>query len=295
MKKDEILKVIEAKPDADFIIRTKDEEDAYLANHQKQIEEQVIPGKISELHNRYDEDIFSVTGLRKGQTEKTYDFTKRVLAEFKTKAEKADVLANEINSLKQQIKDGTGDKKTLADLEAVQKAYKELETTKDSEITKVKTEFEKYRIKADIQSARSGIALKKNIPESAVNALWEQAVNKLTGMASFQDGKLVFMKDGIVMRNAHNALNPYTAAELLKEELKDVIDTGEKKLGPDVSKEVEKEFDKDGKLTKIALIVPESVRTREDLSKYLVTAGLLRGTEEYMLAYKEYSANLPVR
>lgn len=295
MKKDEVIKILDAKPEADFVIRTADEEKEYLTNHQKQIEEQVIPGKISELHNRYDEDVFSVTGLKKGTTEKTYDFIKRVLGDFKTKAEKAEAFTSEIATLKQQIKDGTADKQTLADLEAVRKAYKDLETNKDNELKKVKGEFEQYKIKSEILSARQGMNFKKGIPDVAVNALVDQAISKLATMASYQDGKLVFVKDGTVMRNAHNALNPYTAAELLKEELKDVIDSGQNKPGgPDLSKEVGKEY-KDGKLTKIAIIVPDTVKTKEDLSKHLVSIGLLRGTEEYMLAYKEYSASLPLR
>ena len=65
MKKDEVLKFIEEKGDADFIIRTGDEDKTFLENYGKKIEEEVIPSKISELHNRYDEDVFTVTGMKK--------------------------------------------------------------------------------------------------------------------------------------------------------------------------------------------------------------------------------------
>jgi hypothetical protein len=57
-----------------------------------------------------------------------------------------------------------------------------------------------------------------------------------------------------------------------------------------------KEYDKaSGKLTKIAMVIPDSVKTKEDLSKFLISQKLLRGTEDYNLAYKEYSASLPMR
>jgi hypothetical protein len=97
------------------------------------------------------------------------------------------------------------------------------------------------------------------------------------------------------MRNPHNALNPYTADELLKERLKDVLDVNRKiDGGPGIDNEIVKEFDKKtGKITKIAMVIPDSVKTKEDLSKFLVTQKLLRGSQEYILAYKEYSESLP--
>lgn len=295
MKKDEVLKFIEEKGDADFIIRTGDEDKTFLENYGKKIEEEVIPTKISELHNRYDEDVFAVTGLKKNPTEKTYDFVKRVLASYKSDAEKSGTLAKEIADLKKQIADGTGDKKTLQDLEAMQKAYNELQATKDKEITDLKTDYDKYKIRSEIMSATSGMTFKKGIPESVINAYMNQVVNELTGIASYQDGKLVFMKDGVPMRNTFNALNPYTAKELVEERLKDIRETGKTASGgPDISKEIVKEFDKtSGKLTKIALVIPDSIKNKQDLSKYLISQKLLRGTEEYNLAYKEYSSNLP--
>lgn len=294
MDKTEALKYIETKGDSTFIVRTEAEEAEFLQNHAKKIEEEVIPSKISDLHNRYDEDIFSVTGLRKGATEKTYDFTKRVLAEYKTKAEKADVLEKEISSLKKQIADGSTDKKLIADLEAVQKAYKELQENKDKEVTNLKSEYEKFRVKAEITSALSGMTFRKNIPEAALKAFTDQVINDLTNIAAYQDGKLVFLKDGVPMRNAHNALNPYTAKELLEERMKDIRDTGRQASGgPDLSKEITKEYDK-GKLIKVAMIIPDSVKTKEALSRFLIgEAKLLRGSQEYNLAYKEYSENLP--
>ena len=295
MKKDDVLKYIEGKGDADFIIRTGDEDKTFLENYGKKIEEEVIPSKISELHSRYDEDVFAVTGLKKNPTEKTYDFVKRVLASYKTDAEKSGTLSKEIADLKKQIADGTGDKKTLQDLEAMQKAYNDLQATKDKEITTLKTDYDKYKIRTEIMSATSGMTFKKNIPESVVNAYVNQVINELTGMASYQDGKLVFMKDGVPMRNTFNALNPYTAKELVEEKLKEIRETGKPATGgPDISNEIIKEYDKtSGKLSKVAMVIPDSIKNKQDLSKHLVSQGLLRGTEEYNLAYKEYSQNLP--
>ena len=296
MKKEEALKYIEEKGDSNFVVRTEEEETNFLTNHAKKIEEEVIPSKIGDLHKRYDEDIFSVIGVRKEPTEKTYEFVKRVLTDLKTKAEQGSALQDEISSLKQQIADGTGDKKVLEDLKAVQKAYKELEDTKTKEVTDLKSEYDKFKVKAEITSALSGMVFKKNIPESALKALTDQIINDLSNIATYQDGKLVFLENGVPKRNAHNALNPYTAKELLEEKMKDIRDTGRQSNGgPDLNKEIIREYDNNRKLTKVAMIIPDTIKYKDQLSAHLVSSGLLRGTEDYNLAYKEYSSSLETR
>lgn len=296
MDKTEALKYIETKGDSKYIVRTEDEEKVFLENYGLKVEEEKIKPQVRKIYDQYEGDILSVSGIKKESGEKAYDYAKRVIGEFKTKSERTDAIEKEMSSLKEQIKAGTGDKKLLADLEAVQKAYKELGDTKDKEIGTLKSEYEKFKVRSEISSALSGMVFKKNIPESALKAFTDQVINELTNIASLQDGKLVFMKDGVPMRNAHNALNPYTAKELLEEKMKDIRDIGRQvNGGPDISKEITKEFDKTGKVTKIAMIIPDAVKTKVDLSEYLVKAGLLRGTEEYNLAYKEYSASLPMR
>jgi hypothetical protein len=294
MKKDEVLKYIETKGDESFIVRTEAEEKTFLDNYGKKIEEEVIPGKISELHTRYDDDIFSVTGMRKNPTEKTYEFTKRVLAEFKTKAEKTAILEKEIADLKKQLADGTGDKKTLADLEAVQKAYSELQKTNEKEVSDLKKTAEQREVRYQLTSALTGYAYKKGISEPVRKAFVDQVISELTSIAELREGKLVFLdKAGNPMRNPHNSLNPYSAKELMDERLKEIIDVGRKiEGGPGIENEIVKEYDKQGKITKIALVIPDSVKTKGDLGKFLVSQKLLRGTQEYNKAYAEYSDGL---
>ena len=310
MKKDEVLKILEtAKGDESFIVRTEAEEKTFLENYGKQVEEEKVKPEVGKYLKEIDDDLFKITGLRRvthdengewlpaAKRERTSDFLKRVFESHKSNSEKASSLEKEIADLKKQLADGTSDKKTLADLEAVQKAYKTLEDTKTQEITELRTQFEKYKDESEIVSATSGLQFKKNIPETAVKSLVRQVISDLTSIASRQDGKLVFLKDGVPMRNPHNALNPYTADDLLKERLKDVLDTGRKiEGGPGIESEVVKEYDKaSGKLTKIAMVIPDTVKTKEDLSRFLISQKLLRGSEDYTLAYKEYSANLPMR
>ena len=297
MDKTEALKYIETKGDSKFIVRTEEEELTFLSNYGSKIEEEKIKPQISKIFNQYEDDLFSVTGIKKNPNEKTYEFAKRVLTEFKTKAEKTDVLEKEIASLNEQIKNGTGDKKTLADLEAVQKAYTELQESKTKEVEGLKKTAEQREVRYQLMSALTGYAYKKGISEPVRKAFVDQVISELTGIAELREGKLVFLdKAGNPMRNPYNSLNPYSAKELMDERLKEIIEVGRKvDGGPGIKSEIVKEYDKQGKLTKIALIIPDSVKTKEDLSKFLITQKLMRGSQEYHKAYAEYSGNLPMQ
>ena len=205
MKKEEALKYIDDKGDSSFVVRTEEEETTFLANHAKKIEEDIIPSKIGDLHKRYDDDVFSVTGIKKEPTEKTYDFIKRILSDMKTKAEKGDAFEAEIATLKQQIKDGTGDRQTVLDLEATKKAYKELQESSTREINTLKTEHQTFKAESMIRAALPAMSIKKGVPEEAAQALINQAVTNLLVMSSFDDtGKLQFIENGTVKRNVHN-------------------------------------------------------------------------------------------
>jgi hypothetical protein len=266
-------------------------------NHAKKVEEEQIGPKIADLHSRYDQDVLSITGLKKEPTEKTYDFVKRVLSSYKTDAEKGKTFETEISSLKKQISDGNGDQALKNELKSVQEAYKLLQTERETEVTKLKSEHETYKAKSEIMSGLPGIQIKKGLPDDATQTFINSVVEKLVSTSQWQDGELVFMENGVVKRNPHNALKPFTAPEMLKDMLKSITDTSRKPdgKGPGLNDAAEFEKDKNGKITKVSLLLPDSVKTKEDLSKHLVGIGLLRGTQEYQAAYSEYSPSLPTR
>ena len=84
-----------------------------------------------------DADILSTSNISKNGTEKTYDYAKRVITELKTKADSADALQTQVNSLLQKnakleksIAEGSGDaemtkkvKQLEADLASVTATY----------------------------------------------------------------------------------------------------------------------------------------------------------------------------
>ena len=97
-----------------------------------------------------------------------------------------------------------------------------------------------FRIDNEIAGAKGAIKFKSELPETATTVLMEQAINKIKSFKHefVDDGKggtrLVF-KDAndAIMRNAENALEPCTVADLLTKELKTmgVLDEGRKAAG----------------------------------------------------------------
>lgn len=286
MTKEEITAFIKEKggnPD-EFIIRTSEEEKTYLDNFKTAEIEKAIAPKISEVHSRYDEDILSVTGLKKKPDEKTYDFNKRVLAELKAKADKLPEFETEIASLKEKV-GKNADAKILADLENVRAEFASFKTAKESEIEKLRNETELSRKRAMIEAEMNGFEYDTSIKEGVLKVFKDTAVNALLQSSEFRDGELVFLDDkGNPLRNQATNLKPYTANEIIAERLKDIIkqkrvlpgppNPGDPKLPPKT--------------------VPDSVKTKVQLSQYLMGEGMKRGSKEYDDAFSELGKDMPL-
>lgn len=286
MTKEEITAFIKEKggnPD-EFIIRTSEEEKTYLDNFKTAEIEKAIAPKISEVHSRYDEDILSVTGLKKKPDEKTYDFNKRVLAELKAKADKLPDYETEIASLKEKV-GKNADAKILADLENVRAEFASFKTAKESEIEKLRNETELSRKRAMIEAEMNGFEYDTSIKEGVLKVFKDTAVNALLQSSEFRDGELVFLDDkGNPLRNQATNLKPYTANEIIAERLKDIIkqkrvlpgppNPGDPKLPPKT--------------------VPDSVKTKVQLSQYLMGEGMKRGSKEYDDAFSELGKDMPL-
>ena len=69
-----------------------DEQIAAITTLSANDENSVIAKKTGEIYGGLDADILAASGIAKNGTEKTFDYAKRVVAEFKTKAESASAL-----------------------------------------------------------------------------------------------------------------------------------------------------------------------------------------------------------
>ena len=206
-------------------------------------ENQVINTKIGELHGRYDEDVKSVTGIEKNSGEKTYDYVKRVLAGLKAKSVGATELQsyeNEIATLKSQIANGKGDeairqqlKDAQAELSTLKAQYdvdKQNWGNKEKEFTNKITGIE---IDSNFEKAVAGLKFRAGYPESVQRTLLSSAKSAILGAYKPDwveaDGQRIMVfrdKNGEILRNKANSLNPYTADELISEQLKEVLDNG---------------------------------------------------------------------
>lgn len=206
-------------------------------------EKQVINTKIGELHGRYDEDVKSITGIEKNSGEKTYDYVKRVLADLKTKSAGAPDLQsyeNEIATLKSQIANGKGDeaiRQQLKDAQAELATLKtQYEVDKQNWGNKEKEYADKItgiEIDSNFEKATAGLKFRAGYPESVQRTLLSSAKSAILGAYKPDwveaDGQRIMVfrdKNGEILRNKSNSLNPYTADELISEQLKEVLDNG---------------------------------------------------------------------
>lgn len=293
MKKDEIIAKLQSEQgDTDYVFRTQAEDKTFLENHARKVIDEELPKKVSEVHQKYDDDLFDLFGKRKKSDQKTYNFLKEEFGSLKSKAQKVEKLESEIEELR---KGNPTDAKRLAEIQELQNSITQLKATHERELNEFAQKMQKTIITADIKAARSGLKIKKDIPESLLDIYFNQVVEDLAKNAEYREGKTVFLdpEKKTPLRNQSTML-PYTAQELLAERMKDYIDTGHKQDGVKLPKDTQiVTKDKDGKSV-VNISLPADVTSREKLGAFLKQYGLKSATQEYRDAYKELGANLPV-
>lgn len=219
----------------------------------KNDEEAVIGNRFREVYNQMDATIAKATGVARNGDEKTYLYLERAAGILAEKANsvndlnaKIDELTKERDTLQKAVEKG-GDaelKRQLtqanADLAAVRQQYDTLKGDFDKMKDGHAAELLSMQIDNTLASAKAGLKFKAEFPQASIDVLLGQAVNTVKGMSPefVDDGKggkrLVFKgADGAIQRNPENHLEPYTAEELLRKELKTmgILDEGRKQDG----------------------------------------------------------------
>lgn len=222
-----------------------DEQLNAIAEMSKNDENAVIGAKIGALHGQYDADILEVTGVKKNDGEKSYDYAKRVLGEYKTKADGIkDQLAAakaQVADLQAKIDNGEGDQALRQQLKDSKAQVTQLQSelsAKQTEFTKTKETYEsdlkQVHVDYAFSAATTSLKFKEGITESVQKVLLESAKREVLakGTPDFIDdgkgGKTLVLRgaDGNILNNPKNNLNPYTLNELVMEtSLKDVVST----------------------------------------------------------------------
>ena len=219
----------------------------------KNDEEVVIGNRFREVYNQLDATIAKETGIARNGDEKTYLYLERAAKTLAAKANSVEGLNTKVNeltkerdNLRKALEEGGDEtiKKQLSqankDLNAVRQQYDALKGDFDKMKNDHAAELLGIQIDNVLAGAQVGIKYKAEFPQAAVETLVSQALAKVKGMSPefIDDGKggkrLVFKgAEGEILRNSENHLEPYTAEELLKKELRTmgILDEGRKATG----------------------------------------------------------------
>lgn len=230
-----------------------DEQLTAIATMSQNDENTVIGTKIGALHGQYDTDILSITGLNKNQGEKSYDYLKRVLNDYKTQITSTATiqaqLANaktEIETLKQKLAENSGDETLKQQLKDAKKLVTDLQQQLTQSATDLATQKETYEkqikdiyVDNAFSEAVSGLKFKQGITDGIKSVLLNAAKAEVLakGTPDFVDNngtKVLVYRDaaGNVLNNPANNLNPFTTQELLMQtSIKDVIDFNKQQPG----------------------------------------------------------------
>jgi len=231
-----------------------DAQKAVIAEISKNDEATVIGTKIGALHGQYDADILNVSGIAKAEGEKSYDYLKRVLGDYKTKLDGTKTLQaqletqkNKVTELETKLAAGGSDEALKQQLKDARHQVSQLQTQLTSKNTELETAKKDFANKEkDLQvgfaftNATAGLKFKADVSESVKKILLAAAKDEILakGTPDFiddgQGGKKLVFRDtaGNTINNPKNNLNPYTLDELVMEtSLKDVIDTGKQQPG----------------------------------------------------------------
>lgn len=280
-------------------------------------EDTVIGTKIGEIHGLYEQDIHTITGVKKNEGEKAYDYNKRILSTYKNNL---DTLANDLNALKvekqalqDKIASGSTDEALKTQLAQVNQALKDAQAAIQAKDTLLTTKEEEHKsrllaLKVESAFSQQPVKFKAAYSDTIASTLLKQAkaeiMEKYTPdfVKDANGNETLVFRDKTtneIVRNPNNAQNPYTVIELYQTTvIKDAIDLG-KKQGGAGSKSFEGKDKSPVDITN--LDAAKTQKEADDLIyNHLMSKGLTRGSREFADEQKKIReehgvAKLPIR
>lgn len=227
---------------------------AAIAKLSENDENVVIGKRVGEIWGSIDRDVEETIGLKKPEGIKTFEWMKKdILPKAKQAKDLEGKIATQlatIADLEKQIREGKGDetiRKALKDAEdkatQLQNTYTEKEKEWQKKVEESVGEVSKMKLNIAFNESLQGIKFKdeKLVPKSLQTLSYENAKSSVLSKYDpdyiSEGGRtiLVFRDKATkeIARNPANALNPYTAKELILKEdiMKDVIDQGKTQGG----------------------------------------------------------------
>jgi len=285
-----------------------DEQKTAIVTMSRNDEEVVIGNRFREVYNQLDATIAKETGIARNGDEKTYLYLERAAKALAAKANSVDglnvkigELTKERDKLQKALEEGGDDatKKQLAqavkDLDAVRKQYDALKADFDTQKSAHEAELLGVRIDNVMAGATSGLKFKSEFPQAATDTLLAQAVAKVKAMSPefIDDGRggrrLVFKgQDGEIVRNPENHLEPFTAEELVRRELRQmgILDEGRQQQGSGTKPPMQKQGGAQGAPVDVSMARTQN-EAQEIIAQSLMKQGLVNGSKEFQKAMDE--------
>lgn len=226
-----------------------DEQKTALIGLSERDENTVIAHKYGEFRQEVENIVAAESGIQYNEGEKSSAYLTRALKQMRAASDEGasyktanETLTAEIEGLKQKIASGAGNeeiKKELdrlrGDLASAKKVNAELQESLTKKEAEYKGKLEGFKMDSEIAAAMSAVTLKKELPESAKQALIDTAMMRVKGTKHVYDetaGAFIFQnEDGTPMKDTK--LNNLTVADMLTAELEkmQVLDTGRRQGG----------------------------------------------------------------
>lgn len=279
-----------------------DEQITAITTLSKNDEDATIGARIGEIYREFDRKIESLTGVKRAGDEKTYHYFERAIREtqggiddFKSQIETLKTENARLGEAIAKGSDGEAQKaieQARADLANVQKQYADLQKQVAKDKERHAAELLGIRVENELAASRATLKFKAGIPDAAVTSLINAACDRIKGMKptifKTENGSevLAFLgENGEPLRNAEDRLNLYTAADLLKRELRAVgiLDEGRRQGGAG-SQPIDSSISK-------GYIDVSGARTKTEalsiIERDLLKAGLAKGSDEYQARLDE--------
>ena len=282
-----------------------DEQRSAIVLMSKNDEEVVIGNRFREVYNQLDATIARETGIARNGDEKTYLYLERAAKTLAAKANSVDGLNAKVNDLTKErdrlqkaLEEGGDDatKRQLAqatkDLDAVRKQYDTLKADFDQQKAQHAQELLGVRIDNELAGAMAGLKFKPEFPQAATDTLLTQALAKVKGMSPeyIDDGnggkRLVFKgSDGEIVRNPENHLEPFTAAELVQRELRQmgILDEGRRMSGTGTQSPARQQQQQAGAPVDVSMARTQN-EAQEIIARNLMQQGMVNGSKEFQEA-----------
>lgn len=214
-----------------------EEQAAKIAELSKADEDKVIGDKFGEVYRNLDSIIEKSTGVKRNGDEKTYLYMERAANEVRAKVTAATKQVEELTAtnakLQKAIEDGSHDTETKAklqqaekDLAAITKQFNDLKTEYDGAKNQFAKDVFHVKIESEVANALSGVKFKEGLTPTLMAMAKSTVLAKVkeSNPDSVDDGNggkaIVFKdKDGAILRNQDNGLQPITVADIVTKEL----------------------------------------------------------------------------